>query len=420
MTAPAFDFTADALDPTLYVRGVAHDTFEWLRVNDPVHWDERNQLWVVSKYEDISAIERRPDVFSSAQGIRPRGGGAGDLSIVSMDDPEHARQRRLVSRGFTPSRINAMFEHIRDVARELIDRVAARGECDFVEDIAKPLPLIVIAELLGLPIEDRDRLGEWSDTMMSAEGADRDDDPRLAAAGEAWAAYVTYLVGLVEERRAAPKDDLVSILLASADSGELRFREDEVQAHMANGQLPMSDLTGDELLTFCVLLLVAGNETTRNALSGGIEALSQFPEQQTRLVADPGLVASATEEILRYVSPVISFSRTVTQPTEVRGREMAEGDIVLVLYPSANRDADVFDQPHEFRVDRSPNMHLAFGTGPHFCLGANLARTEIRILLEELFGRLPDLRVAPGAGAEREPNTLVTTVAHLPVVFTPN
>jgi cholest-4-en-3-one 26-monooxygenase len=422
MNVSAFDVEPDALDvldPTLYVRGVAHDVFEWLRTNDPVHWDDRNQLWVISKYDDVSYVERKPELFCSGRGIRPKGGGAGNLSIVSLDDPEHARQRKLVNRGFTPSRINAMLDHIRDIARALVDSVAAHGECDFVADIAKPLPLIVIAELLGLPVEDRDQLGEWSDAMMSAEGAEGDDDPKLQAAGAAWAAYVTYLAGLLEDRRARPKDDLISILLSSADAGALEFREDDLQARLATGALPMSDLTGDELLMFFVLLLVAGNETTRNALSGAMEAFSNFPEERARLVADRSLAASATEEILRYVSPVISFSRTVTRDTELRGRALREGDVVLNVYPSANRDADVFADPHGFRIDRSPNMHLAFGTGPHFCLGANLARTEIRILLEELFCRLPDVRVAPGAAPERAPNSLVTTVDHLPVVFTP-
>jgi len=420
MTAPAFDFEPDALDPTLYVRGVAHDVFEWLRVNDPVHRDEHNNIWVVSKYDDVSYVERQPELFCSGQGIRPKGGGAGNLSIVSLDDPEHARQRRLVSCGFTPSRITQMFDHVRELARGLVDSIAARGECDFVEDIAKPLPLIVIAELLGLPVEDRRQLGEWSDTMMSAEGAEDENDPRLQHAGEAWAAYVTYLVELLEDRRAHPRGDLISILLQSADSGALQFHEDELQSRLAAGALPMSDLTGDELLMFLVLLLVAGNETTRNALSGGIDALSRFPEEREKLLGDLSLVNSATEEILRFVSPVISFSRTATRDTELRGRTIREGDVLLNVYPSANRDADVFEHPHAFKVDRTPNLHLAFGTGPHFCLGANLARTEIRILLEELFTRLPDLRVAPGAAPERSPNALVTTVDHLPVVFTPN
>ncbi len=395
LNAPPFDI--NALDPTLYVRGVAHDVFRWLRENDPVHRDETNNLWVVSKYEDLVHVERHPELFCSGQGARPKGGGADNLSIVSMDDPEHARQRRLVSRGFTPSRINEMMAHIRELARELVDNVAARGECDFVDDIAKPLPLIVIAELLGLPVEDRQRLAHWSDTMMAAESAEI-GSPLSDRAAEAFGEYVAYLVTLLEQRRAEPRDDLISVLLSTSDAGAL---------------------TNDELLWFLVLLLVAGNETTRNALSGGMMALTQFPHEKERLANDLSLVNSATEEILRYVSPVISFSRTVVEDTQLRGRELRAGDVVLNVYPSANRDDDVFDDPDTFRIDRDPNLHVAFGTGPHFCLGANLARTEIRILLEELLTRLPDIRVADGADAERGPNSLVTTIAHLPVVFTP-
>jgi len=178
-------------------------------------------------------------------------------------------------------------------------------------------------------------------------------------------------------------------------------------------------LGADDLLAFLVLLLVAGNETTRNALSGGMLALSNFPAQRAKLVDYLGLVNSATEEILRYVSPVITFSRTVTRDTDLRGRTLKAGDVLLNVYPSANRDADVFDDPDTFHVDRSPNLHLAFGTGPHFCLGANLARTEIRILLEELLTRLPDIHVPDGVDAERGANSLVTTIQHLPVEFTP-
>jgi cytochrome P450 family 142 subfamily A polypeptide 1 len=418
MTAPAPEFEIDACDPTLFVRGVAHDVFRWMREHDPVYRDAKNGLWVVSKYEDVSYVERRPDLFCSRHGVRPKGGGADNLSIVSMDDPEHARQRRLVSRGFTPSRIAQLMQHIRDLARELIDNVASRGECDFVNDIAKPLPLIVIAELLGLPVEDRERLGLWSDAMMSAEGA-QDDDPAVHAAGAAWAEYVTYLVDLLEDRRAHPRDDLISVLLSSADAGELNFDEAALQTSMEAGDLSGTGIGADELLAFLVLLLVAGNETTRNALAGGMLALSEFPEEKARLVADPSLVNSATEEILRYVSPVISFTRTVTTDTELRGRELKVGDVLLNVYPSANRDADIFDEPDTFRIDRTPNLHLAFGTGPHFCLGANLARTEIRILLEELLARLPDIHVPEGVSARRGPNSLVTTISHLPVAFTP-
>ena len=420
MTAPPAPFEPDALDPTLYVRGVAHDVFKWMRENDPVHRDEKNGIWVVSKYDDVSYVERQPDLFCSAQGVRPKGGGADALSIVSMDDPEHARQRRLISRGFTGGRITQLTDHIRELARGLVDNVAARGECDFVDDIAKPLPLIVIAEMLGLETGDREHLAHWSDTMMAGEGADA-DDPRQAAAGEAWGEYITYLVGLLEDRRAHPRDDLISVLLSSADAGEISFDEDALHNRVQGGALSEGNLGlgSDDLLSFLVLLLVAGNETTRNALSGGMLALSNFPSERAKLVADLGLVNSATEEVLRYVSPVISFSRTVTRETELRGRQLAAGDVLLNVYPSANRDADVFDDPDAFRVDRSPNLHLAFGTGPHFCLGANLARTEIRILLEELFSRLPDIHVPEGVEAERGANALVTTIQHLPVQFTP-
>jgi cytochrome P450 family 142 subfamily A polypeptide 1 len=255
--------------------------------------------------------------------------------------------------------------------------------------------------------------------MMSGESAEG-DDPLVQAAGEAWAQYVTYLVDVLEDRRAHPRDDLISVLLSSADAGELSFDEKFLADRVEGGDLINYDLGADELLAFLVLLLVAGNETTRNALSGGMLALSQFPEQRARLIADPaGLVNTATEEILRYVSPVISFSRTVTTTTELRGRSLEPGDVLLNVYPSANRDADIFDDPDAFRVDRAPNLHLAFGTGPHFCLGANLARTEIRILLEELFARLPDIHVPEGAAAVRGPNSLVTTISQLPVEFTP-
>ena len=418
MTAPAPPFELDALDPTLFVRGVAHDVFRWMRENDPVYRDDKNGLWVISKYEDISYVERQPDLFCSEKGVRPRGRGADSLSIVSMDDPEHARQRRLISRGFTPTRINQLMTHIRELARELIDKVALRGECDFVDDLAKPLPLIVIAEMLGLDPEDRERLAQWSDTMMAGEGAEEGEE-LLAAAGEAWGEYVTYLVELLEDRRAHPRDDLISVLLSSADAGDLEFDHSTLQERLESGALQDAGLQADELLSFFVLLLVAGNETTRNAMSGGMCALTEFPTERERLVNDLSLINTATEEILRYVSPVISFSRTVTADTELRGRTLREGDVVLNVYPSANRDADVFDDPDTFRIDRSPNLHLAFGTGPHFCLGANLARTEIRIMYEELLTRLPDIRVAPGAEPERGPNSLVTTISHLPVVFTP-
>ena len=217
---------------------------------------------------------------------------------------------------------------------------------------------------------------------------------------------------MLEDRRAHPRDDLISVLLSSADAGEISFDADALHARVQEGGLADVSLAlgADDLLAFLVLLLVAGNETTRNALSGGMLALSNFPAERAKLVRDLSLVNSATEEVLRYVSPVISFSRIVTRDTELRGRRLAAGDMLLNVYPSANRDAEIFDDPDAFHVDRSPNLHLAFGTGPHFCLGANLARTEIRILLQELFTRLPDIHVPEGVDAVRGANALVTTI----------
>ena len=298
MTAPIAPFTFDVLDPTLFSRGAAHQVFDWLRANDPVHRDERNELWVVSKYDDVAHVERQPETFISGRGVRPKGDDV-NLSIASMDDPEHARQRRLIARGFTPKRIGELTERIRSVTRELVDQIAHRGECDFVTDLAAPLPLIVIAELLGLPVDDREQLRHWSDTMIAGEGSVAGDS-KLDAAGQAWAEYVTYLAALLEDRRVHPRDDLISVLLSSADAGELGFDPAALDAAIASGD-PRSGLSlgGDDILSFLTLLLVAGNETTRNALSGGVLALSRFPEQRDRLVADLTLVPSATEEILR-------------------------------------------------------------------------------------------------------------------------
>jgi cytochrome P450 family 142 subfamily A polypeptide 1 len=410
----------DPLDPHLFVRGAAHPYFTWLREHDPVHWDERNRLWVVTKYDDVVSVERAPDPYSSAQGIRPHGGGADSLSIIALDDPEHARQRRLISKAFTPARINELMGRIREVARQLVDEIAPLGECDFVERIAYPLPLIVIAEMIGLPVADREQLARWSDAMMGGDCA-AEGSPEATAAAQAWGEYVTYLVDLLEDHRTTPRDDLISVLLEARDAGAISGHDAaEIQRLVEAGARGRDDeLRDDELLTFLVLLLVAGNETTRNALSGGMAVLSEHPDQLADLAADPSLVPGATEEILRWVSPVLNFTRTLTAAAELRGVQLRAGDRVLLVYPSANRDADQFPEPFRFDIRRAPNQHLAFGTGPHFCLGANLARTEIRILLEELLARLPDVRVAAGAGPQRGPSTLVGTIESLPITFTP-
>jgi cytochrome P450 len=384
--------------------------YRWLRDHDPCHWDEANQLWVISRHDDVAYVSRTTDLYCSKFGVRPK--VAAPMSLISMDEPEHTRQRRLINKGFTPRMVKRLEPHIRELSNQIIDEIESRGEIDFVEDFAIHVPLIVIAELMGLDPSARDRLYRWSDLMMSGDGHTEPDDPALLAAAEGFAEYVSYLIPIIDEKRANPSEDLISILTGAFDEGGL----DGGEATAVEGD---GELTSDELLMFLCILIVAGNETTRNAITGGLRAFSDFPDQKQRLLDHPELIDLAVDEIVRYVSPVISFTRTVTRTHEWHGQTLAEGDKVLVLYQSANRDDRIFDDPDEFRIDRDPNPHLGFGIGPHFCLGANLAKLEVKVVFEELFGRLRDIRVKPGAVAERADNALVLAIEHLPAVFSP-
>ena len=408
---PAPPFEIDSLDPRFY--DDPWEAYRWLRAHGPVWWDGKNELWVVSRHEDVSHISRHQERYSAADGVRPK--IAAPMSIIAMDDPEHTRQRRLINRGFTPRMVRELTEHIRELSDQIIDEIQHKGECDFVEEFACHVPLIVIAELMGLDPDQRMRLYRWSDAMMAGDGHTEADDPVLLAAAEAFGEYTSMCQQLIEARRDATTDDIIGILTRAFDEGALA-RED---AGGAQGGAGNDELTNDELLMFLTLLVVAGNETTRNALSGGLLAFSRFPEQRERLLAEPELIDSAVEEILRYVTPVLSFSRTVTEDHELHGQQLRAGDKVLMLYQSANRDEAVFDDPDVFRIDRDPNPHLAFGIGSHFCLGANLARAEIKVVFEQLFTRLRDIRVPDGAMAERGNSALVLAIEHLPAVFTP-
>jgi cytochrome P450 family 142 subfamily A polypeptide 1 len=402
----------DILDPRFY-----DDPFEgyrWLRNNDPVHWDEANSMWVVSKHEDVSHVSRHQERYSAAQGVRPK--VAAPMSIISMDDPEHTRQRRLINKGFTPAKVRLLAEHMKEITNSILDDIEGRGEVDFVEDFAIHLPLIIIAEMMGLDPDSRDRLYRWSDAMMAGDGHVDPDSPQLHAAAEAFGEYVGVCAQLIEERRGRHDlDDLISILTNAKESGAL------TQGGMSADLTPVEDggLSSDELFMFLTLLVVAGNETTRNALTGGMLAFSLFPDQKEKLLANPELIDLAVDEIVRYVTPVLTFNRTVTETHEYKGKTLREGDKVLMLYGSANRDEDVFDAPDEFRIDRDPNPHLGFGIGTHFCLGANLARAEIKTVFTELFARLRDIEITPGAKLDRGDSTLVLALQHLPATFTP-
>ncbi len=403
-TRPTCPF--DVLDRSFYQD--PHPAYAWIRTNRPIFWDDDHQLWVLSRHRDISYVSTHADLFCSGQGVRPQ--QSIDLSLIGLDGDRHVRQRRLLNKGFSPRVIRAIEPRVRQVVGEVLDQIVDRTTCDFVDDIAVPVPLVVIAELMGLPVEDRVLLGHWSDRMMSGEGRSDPNDPTLADAGAAFGEYVGYLTEMIEERRrihrrgGTLRDDAVSVLVGADEEGVLESND---------------ELTHDELTMFLVILLVAGNETTRNAISGGMWAFSRYPDQWQHLARYPESFATMADEICRYVSPVISFARTATEDTEVGGQRIAEGEKVLLLYQSANRDEAVFEDPDRLLVDRSPNPHLAFGVGPHVCMGINLARLEIRVLFEELIRRFPDMTVVPGAVPTYADHALVHAIEALPVAFTP-
>jgi cytochrome P450 family 142 subfamily A polypeptide 1 len=405
--APPFDI--DVLDPRFYDH--PWEKYRWLRAHAPIWWDARNELWAISRHEDLSHISRHQELYSAAQGVRPK--VAAPMSIISMDDPEHTRQRRLISKGFTPRTVRRLSEHIREVTNEIIDEIAAKGECEFVEDFAVHVPLIVIAELMGLDPSQRGKLYRWAEIMMAGDGHTEPDDPVVHAAVDAFVQFCDMCTGLVEQRRRdGSTDDIIGILTNAYDQGQLERPEDAVQA-------PEDELSSNDLLMFLTLLVVAGNETTRNAITGGLAAFTRFPAERQKLLDRPQLIDLAVEEIVRYVSPVLSFMRTVTTDHTYKGVRFRAGDRVFLLYQSANRDEDVFDEPDEFRIDRDPNPHVAFGVGTHYCLGANLARAEVKIVYEELFKRLRDIRALEPERLSRGDSTLVLALDRLPAAFTP-
>ncbi|HWP66785.1 MAG TPA: cytochrome P450 [Candidatus Limnocylindria bacterium] len=388
-------------DASLYA-GDPYPTYAWLRANAPVYWDAASTLWVCSRYDDVVRVSKDPVTFSSAQGVLMDSDT--QVSLVTTDAPRHTRLRKLVSRGFSPRMVARYGERIREILDELLDGLAPRGHGDLVADVAVPLPLYIIADMLGIRREDFPRFHEWSDAMIGSAGHFH-DPAVMERATSAYAEYGRYLYDVFEDRRAHPRDDLVSILVAAQKEGVLAPDEEAME--------------NDEIIMFMTLLLIAGNETTRNAISGGMLALMEHPEQRELLRQRPELLDTAVEEVLRWVSPIIGFRRTATCDAEIRGQRIRAGERVLMLYQSANRDEEVYPTGDRFDVTRDPNPHLAFGIGAHYCLGANLARLELKLTLAALLERLPDMRLAPGATPVRQASTLVRGIASLPVVFTP-
>jgi cytochrome P450 family 142 subfamily A polypeptide 1 len=388
----------------------------WLRENDPVHWSEPDQLFVLTRFEDVSHVSKNSRIFCSGEGVLPTNDVK--LGLIDEDEPRHTELRRLINKGFTPRMVKKLEAVFQTIVDETLDAVAPLGECDFVDDIAVPVPLLLIAEMIGIRREDFARFHEWSDAMILAQG--RLHEPGVAErAAKAFMEYAGYVTEIIEARRAEPRDDLISILVHAKDEGVL-VDYDRRPKVLDNGFEHADEqiaLNNDELIKFCVLLLVAGNETTRNGLSGAMQLLIEHPGQRQRLVEDPSAIPGAVEEMLRLTSPVLSFVRTAVCDTELAGQRIAAGQKVLMIYPSANRDAEVFEDPDRFDIDRHPH-HLAFGIGNHFCLGANLARMELRVALRELLRRTPDMEYADG-GPVMARSSLVRSFAHMRVRYTP-
>jgi cholest-4-en-3-one 26-monooxygenase len=395
------------VDPDVYQRGGApHEMFSWLRTHDPVFWHADGGepgwpgFWAVTRHADIGYLSRHPEVFSSARRLSLFGEVPEDrielqrLMMLNMDPPQHTRQRAFVNRGFTPRMIGRLEEHIAEICRALLDDVQDSGSADFVTQIAAPLPLWVICELVGAPVEDRDRIFELSNVLIGSADPEFQIGPQ--AQQNAAAEIYAYGAALAERRRAEPADDIVTRLLQPNDEGEA--------------------LTSDEFDLFFLLLTVAGNETTRNAAAGGMLAMFEHPDQWQRLLKNPGLIPTAAEEIVRWVSPVNLFRRTALRDTELGGKQIVAGDKVVVFYSSANRDESVFALPDQFDVARDPNPHVGFGGGgPHFCLGRHLAALELRILLQALTERMPGIQLAGEPSRLR--SNFINGIKHMPVCF---
>ncbi|MGI8424540.1 MAG: cytochrome P450 [Chloroflexota bacterium] len=373
--------------------------------------------WDITRYEDVLYVSRNPETFGSERGItmyepidpamETQAAAGNGKMLITMDPPRHVRLRRLVNKGFTPRAVNAMEPHIRQITNQLLDDIARKGRCDFVLDVASQLPLAVICGMMGVEKKDWPLMFELTNKVLGSGDPEYQTDVPEEQRGTPDAARITgnagtmqmfgFFAQMLQERKSERREDLISLLVDSEIDGE--------------------QLTDEDILWFCFLLILAGNETTRNGISGGLLALCEHPAEKARLLEDGSLMATAVEEILRWTSPVTHMARIATRDGEIRGRRIAEGERVVMWYPSVNRDEAIFAEPERFDITRSPNDHLAFGIGEHFCLGAGFARLELKVMYEELFRRFPDVEL--DGPAERLRSTFIGGIKHLPVRFTP-
>jgi len=374
----------DLVTPERYERdGYPHDEWTWLRANAPVFWYDRPNVepfWAITKHADIIDIGKRPGDFL----IGPRiAVFAKDLPIddqpmrhlATMDGPDHGKFRNVISKRFTPRMVGQWESKVREITRRTLDEAAEKPECDIVHDVAAPITIAVIAEMLGLPRADWPLLFRLTNQLATPEDPEfQGGSTALETLDRAREELFEYFLELSKERRRRPTDDIVSLI--------------------ANAQVDGKPIDTVEMLSYYLLLVIAGNETTRNAMTGGTLAFIESPGEWEKLVRDPDLIEPALEEIVRWTTPVIQFARTAARDVEIRGQMIREGQSVCLFFPSGNRDEELFADPFQFKIDRRPNEHIAFGRGEHSCLGAHLARLELRCLFQEFRERLEAIEAA--------------------------
>jgi len=386
---------AERLGDPAFFAGSPDTDLARMRAEDPVSWQPHEGLWAVTGHRDIVEISRAPETFCSSRGVLMGDRGrplSGDDSLLYLDPPRHAQYRKLVNRAFTPLRVAKLEPWLRQLTVRLLDGIDPREPVNLVDALTAPLPLAVIAELLGLPEDDRVAFRTWSDAIMEAATNLTEENALLSLE------LIAYLEHQIGVHRSAPRDDLLGVLIDAEVDGDR--------------------LSDRELVGFCMTLLVAGNETTRSMLSGGLVALAEHPDQRSLLAADPALIPGAVEEMLRWVSPIMAMGRTATCPAKAGDSDVAPGEFTLLVYGAANRDPGVFgESANRFDALRSPNPHLAFGIGEHFCLGAGLARLEGQVLLSEILARWPHYEVS--GEVTTVPSTLLRQYSSVPVIFEP-
>ena len=391
-TKPDVDLT----DGAFYAdRPGSRQAYRWMRANQPVFRD-RNGLAAAASYAAVIEAERNPELFSNAGGIRPDQPPL--PMMIDLDDPTHLLRRKLVNAGFTRKRLKDSEACIGKLCDMLIDAICERGECDFVRDIAAPLPMAVIGDMLGVRPDEREMFLKWSDDLVSGLSSSV-SEADMQVTMDAFMGYNDYTRSKIEQRRAEPTEDLISVLVHSEVDGER--------------------LSDDDILQETLLILVGGDETTRHTISGGTEQLIRNRDQWDLLQDDPSLLPGAIEEMLRWTSPLKNMARTITADTEFHGASLKQGEKLILLFESANFDETVFGDPDNFRIQRDPNSHLAFGFGTHFCLGNQLARIELVNMTSRVLQRLPDMQLASDADLPLRPANFVSGLESMPVKFTP-